>query len=358
MMRIEKLTKAGLKDFIESGRFETYDFLPISRHRALSQIENPLALEDDVLLYLAMDGEKLAGYLGCLPDELISENNSIHYAWLSTIYVSTDFRGKKVAQKLMSEAFIDYQNHIAMTEFTPEAENLYNKTKAFDYIPAKVGWRYYFRFDLTTLLPARKPVFGKAKMGLKVVDKIGNTFVDVKNKIWKTSASTFVFEEVLSSEIVEFIRQEAGEKMVQRIQWIVNYPWMLQGKSDSRYLFSDFTQSFGYSFINIYNEVNQLKALLMVSVRNGHMKMLYRFGETPNKHDWAEAVRWFAVKNKIKMLTCYSDVLNLDLIIGDVKPILKRPMERRYLFHKDLLKLLPQPVDNNFYDGDGDVSFT
>ena len=335
MMEILKLNQVGLKDFIDSGAFESYDFLSITKHRAYSQLQNPLAKEDDILLFLAMEDHRLAGYLGCLPDELVSEDKTHHFAWLSTLFVSPDFRGKKIAQKLLNEAFASYNNKIFITEFTPEAEALYNKIKAFIYIEPKIGWRYYFRFDLEDLLPRKKPVFSKLKLGLKAADKVGNTLVDIKNKVWKKQDSQYRLTSEWSSELQNFVTQQAGQKMKDRLDWIVNNPWLLHGSADQRYLFSSFTHAFDYSFIVIYDKENVLKALLMVSVRNGHLKILYRFGTPPQRHDFTEAVHWFVVKYKINMLTCYSDVLNFDFITGDVGQLLKRPMERRYMVHKE-----------------------
>ncbi|MWK60467.1 GNAT family N-acetyltransferase, partial [Pseudomonas otitidis] len=101
--------------------------------------------------------DQLAGYLGTLPDFFMIDGKKQKFAWLSTLYVSEKFRGKKIAQKLLEKAFESYGNNIAITEFTKEAENLYNKTKQFDYIPPKTGKRYYFRTDFQTMVSEKKP---------------------------------------------------------------------------------------------------------------------------------------------------------------------------------------------------------
>ena len=82
MFEIIKLNKLELSIYIKSERFLNAPVLPISEHRALSQIKNPKALKDDVLLLLTYDNEKLIGYLGILPDDIFL--NETQLALLST----------------------------------------------------------------------------------------------------------------------------------------------------------------------------------------------------------------------------------------------------------------------------------
>ena len=132
MITLKCLNKKDLEEFVNSGEYESFNFLPITKHRALSQIKNPNATENDVLLTLAFEGNELAGYLGTFPDELLVKNNPLKYAWLSTLFVSENFRGKRIAQHLLEKVFEKYNSQIAITEFTVEAESLYAKMKIFD----------------------------------------------------------------------------------------------------------------------------------------------------------------------------------------------------------------------------------
>ena len=132
MITLLCLNKKELESFVNSGEYSTFDFLPITKHRALSQIKNEKADDEDVLLTLAFEGEKLAGYLGILPDSFLIDDTIFRYGWLSTLFVSSNFRGKRIAQQLLDKAFEDYNGNIAITEFTPEAESLYNKIKVFE----------------------------------------------------------------------------------------------------------------------------------------------------------------------------------------------------------------------------------
>ena len=59
MIRIETLNKEQLQNYINSPDFGKGDFIPISRHRAISQIKNPHANYDDIQ---------------CLPERKIYQN--------------------------------------------------------------------------------------------------------------------------------------------------------------------------------------------------------------------------------------------------------------------------------------------
>ncbi|MNT75778.1 hypothetical protein D3C72_2147020 [compost metagenome] len=59
------------------------------------------------------------------------------------------------------------------------------------------------------------------------------------------------------------------------------------------------------------------------------------------------------------MMTIFNDELN-DSIKKNKSPkaIYQRPMERKYLIHKDLKEKIGKDFDYDFKDGDGDFSFT
>ena len=290
MIRIKSLNKKELKEFVQTSEYLQYDFLPITKHRALSQCANPHAHDDHQLLFLAFEGERLAGYLGSLPDTLNVLGQPIHYAWLSTLYVSPHFRGKKIAQKLLSSAFEAYNNRIAITEFTPEAESLYNKIGVFTYREAKQGIRWYFKFDLAKILPQKKRVFQSFIPLLKIVDSVGNKLVSLTQYSGKkTSSITTDF----TPEIEMFVKKEGGTEAVNRLQWIVQNPWLLEGPADSRYLFSSFVKSFSYRFIVFRNSKNEIEGVWFTSIRDGHFKILYQFG------DYYTHEHWLLVRNFI-----------------------------------------------------------
>ena len=153
MIKIIKLNKTALHAYIHSAYFKTSPVIPISYHRALSQIINPVVKDDDNLLFLAYFDEILVGYLGVLPDDIYHENGlSTHIGWMSCLWVDPNHRGKKIAQTLIHACFEAWSGRILLTEFTSEAASLYKKMGLFQLFNSHIGKRW----PITAQSPARQ----------------------------------------------------------------------------------------------------------------------------------------------------------------------------------------------------------
>ncbi|SDQ12232.1 Acetyltransferase (GNAT) domain-containing protein [Chryseobacterium soldanellicola] len=359
MIHLKTLDKKGLEEFVSSGDFEKHDFLPITKHRAISQIKNPKANDDQTLLFLAFDDEKLAGYLGCFPDNFKIDGKIFNYAWLSTLYVSNEFRGKRIAQTLLNKAFEDYNENIAITEFTKEAENLYNKTGVFEYIQPKIGKRYYFRTDFKTLIPSKKTSTKNFKPIFSVLDQIINSFISVKNSFIKKPDFKFEIIDTIDSESANFISKFHSNRNAGEINWLIENPWVLESKKENKnYLFSSFAEEFKYFWIKIYNKNNNLITCSLLLLRDGHLKVSYLFSNE-DLDKFVNFLNYFIVKNKVKMLTSYQTKLNQKINSTKKFPkIYQKNFERRYLFHKELIHHLPPNFNPDYQDGDGDCVMT
>lgn len=358
MISLKCLNKKELEKFIISGEFETFDFLPITKHRALSQIKNPNAGENDVLLTLAFSGDQLAGYLGTFPDLIGPENEKIKFAWLSTLYVDHNFRGQRIAQQLLEKVFEKYGNKIAITEFTIEAETLYGKTRKFEYREPKKGIRFYFRSNLQMIIPAKKPQLSFARPLFKTADWIINSIILQASK--KTKANNFTSEvsKSIDEESEKFAAKFSSNRNTENLRWILENPWILEGNyAENSYQFSSFSPEFNYFWVKIFDENKILKTCALLQSRNHHLKIPYLFSDN-NIEFFVEFLAKFIKEKKIKTLICYHKNLNEKLILKGFSKLYQKSAERRYLFHQDLLKALPKDFEPNFQDGDGDPVFT
>ena len=357
MMHLKSYTKKELQEFISSGDFKKYDFLPITEHRGNSQIVNPKASETDVLLTLAFVGEKLAGYLGTLPDEFKTNDETIKFAWLSTLYVSEHFRGKRIAQKLLDSVFEQYNNFIAITEFTKEAESLYNKVGKFSYIDAKLGKRFYLQSDLKTILPTKKPKTKSLSPFLKVTDLVTNQMVRTKNILVKKPKFRFEIQKDTDTEILEFLNKFSSHRSGEEIAWFINNPWILeQNSTEANYLFSSYSSTFAYHWIKMKNESNEVESVALLQEREGHLKIPYVFSKT-NLEKISEVVSYYSKKKKIKFITSYQTELN-PLLSKKLTKLFSKNFERRYMFSKELKQKMGPNFDPKFQDGDGDCALT
>jgi GNAT superfamily N-acetyltransferase len=359
MIHLKTLNKKTLEEFVSSGDFKKYDFLPITAHRAKSHIHNPKATDEQTLLILAFDDEKLAGYLGCFPDTFNIEGKTFNYAWLSTLFISNEFRGKRIAQSLLNKAFEEYNGNIALTEFTKEAESLYNKIGVFEYIQPKNGKRYYFRTDLAHIIPSKKPSLKLLKPLFQLGDVAINTCISIKNSFIKKPDFKFEILDSIDSESSSFISGFTANRDTNEMNWLIKNPWVLEGeKNDDNYLFSNYSKEFKYFWIKIYDENNRLVTCSLLLLRDGHLKILYLFSNH-NLNQFLTFLNYFIVKNKVKFLTNYHIELNQKIDLRkDFPKIYEKDFERRYMFHKHLLENLPKGFDPNFQDGDGDCAMT
>ena len=131
---IKLLNKKDLSSFIQSEEYQKMDNIPISMHRALSHINNPRLDEKDVILLIAYIENKMVGYLGALPDKIFYKTKLERMAWLSCLWIDGNFRGQKIAFKLVESALKNWENRILITEYTEPAKRLYEKTGQFKFL--------------------------------------------------------------------------------------------------------------------------------------------------------------------------------------------------------------------------------
>lgn len=358
MITLKTFNRKELEDFIYSGTFQQYDFLPITKHRALSHLKNPKAADEDTLLILAFYEEKLIGYVGCFPDRFVVAGKEIRYAWLSTLYVNLEYRKKRPAKALLKKAFEEYEGRIAITEFTKEAEALYNIMGVFEYVFPKEGKRYYFKTDAAKIIPEKKPGVKPLKPLFKTLDAAANLFISIKNLPVRKPDFKYEIIDRIDKESADFINAFPGVRNADEINTFIDHSWVLEGKKDERYLFSSFADTFTYFWIKIFDHNNKLKACLLLQLRDGYLKVPYLFS-TADLNEAVQFLNYFIVSNKIKAFTSYQTKLNE--VIQQSKafsPVYKRDFHREYLFHKNLLELLPKNFNPNYQDGDGDCMMT
>ncbi|MGG1923822.1 GNAT family N-acetyltransferase [Chryseobacterium sp. NRRL B-14798] len=358
MITLKTFNRKELEDFISSGAFRQYDFLPVTRHRALSHIQNPKASDHDTLLILAFYEEKLIGYVGCFPDCFIIDGKEIRYAWLSTLYVNPEYRKKRPAKALLKKVFEEYEGRIAITEFTKEAEALYNIMGVFEYVFPKDGKRYYFRTDATKMIPEKKPGTQPLKPLFQILDAAANGVISIKNLAAPKPDFKYEVLDHIDKESADFMNRFPGMRNADEINSFIENPWVLEGKKDEKYLFSSFADSFKYFWIKILNKNNKITSCFLLQLRDGYLKIPYLFTDG-NFDEVIRFLQYFIVSHKVKGFTSYQTVLNREIQQSKVfSPIYERDFKREYLFHKNLLELLPGHFNPNYQDGDGDCMMT
>lgn len=357
MVTLKTYNSTQLAALIVSPEFHAYPFKPISHHRAISQIHNPRAHAEDTLLILAFLDEQLAGYIGILPDDILCKESTIHFGWLSTLYIDPSFRGQRIGQLLLARACDEYAGHILLTEFTPEAEALYHKSQFFDTLPPLQGQVFHYLFNLNKILPAKNPKWKRLQYILRGVDIMSNFFLSPFSKIKSPAVSNYQVSNKLDDEAKNFIATQDTSSDLQRglpeVAWLLSYPWILPGSKDPSYLFSDFENSYDISILKIYAG-SRLENILIISTKNTTSKLLFCFGVVND--NTSSALHHFIIQKSISSLLSYEKTLNDKL--QNMYHIFQKPRQRRFLMHKDMRVSLGTESHLSISGADSDAIFT
>lgn len=363
MIEIRQLNKKALQAYIDSEEYKTAPNIAISYHRAISHIQNPHADEDDVLLFVAYDGQQMAGYLGALPDDFYdAHGNKHHFAWMSCLWIDPAQRGKNIAASLVKNCFTAWKNRILLTEYTGPAANLYYKLDIFSKLPPLNGRRWYLQSDLARILPPKNNFFNRIKPLLVIFDTASNAVLGIGN-IFKNQGVNLNEVVEISHEMAQFIQKSTSNigflTKSNIIQWMLQHPWLVQSKPtmDSvRYYFSSVADQFVSKAFIIQNDKNQITGFMLIIVRDGHLKI-------PVLHydcsiaEVAKVVKSIIRQYQVKTFTLYHPELIHHLQSKTVFFSFSKSIVRKYLISTVFWAELDH-IAVPLSDGDGDAAFT
>jgi GNAT superfamily N-acetyltransferase len=372
-MQIEKIYHKDLLSFMESGAYKKSKYLPISKIRGLSHVKNPRAKPDDLVLVMVFENAEMQGYLGVLPDDLFFKNEKGEYikehaGWLSCMWVNPDLRGKGIAKILINTVFEAWDYRILVTEFTPAAKGLYDRTGQFLDLAKPEGLRAYLRMNLSYLLPARNPEkWQKFKPLLKVFDFFFNVFNDIRLLFFSKKVEDYRISDTLNEEDFEFIQKnrstdELMRRSLEDLNWIIQNPWLqTETKPDEeskRYHFSSVADFFAFNVLKLYDPKKQLIALLIISVRDKNLKIPYAYILPGAEKTTAEALENIMLNQQLNMLTVFHKPL-CDYLNKKKGPFfMLRKLQRHYIISKKFEHQLINTKSIAIQDGDADAAFT
>jgi hypothetical protein len=356
-------TRQELGEFIHSSLFTELTNIPISKHRAISQINNPRADENDILLVAQYDGKKLLGYLGILPDYLFPENKTEKVGWLTCFWVAEEYKSKNVAANLFLRVIRAWDQKILITNIVPALEPVYQKTKIFQPTIYKSGFRGYVRLNLNELLPPKHRLFRKMVPVLKLADSIINLPIDLKLKMFPkfdTGDLQLQYLQKLSEDDEKFMARNRDHNWNQRgmteLNWIISNPWIIQSTKDQesrRYYFSSVSRQFSYRVVRIQNRRNETIALAVLLVRNKNLSTPYIFCNDLGWEPLAKTIVNMLIELKLNMFTTFNQKLTETLNSKRTPFLFSKTIKKPYLISKkfEYIKEL------HFQDGDGDCAF-
>ncbi|MCB0738272.1 MAG: GNAT family N-acetyltransferase [Bacteroidetes bacterium] len=362
-MQFRKLNKQALAEYLNSEAFTNGEHIPITRHRALSQIKNPKAGDDDTLLILAEENGELMGYAGILPDEMQLNTGFIKVGWLSGLWVSEKARGKGVGQQLIKQA-VNEQPYMLSGDYVPFTKKLYDRTDLFEKEPFQLnGIRFYIKSDLSNILPPKRKIFSQLKPVLKGVDGFVNLFLN-KNSKKDSHLLSYSNHDFIDDEMNEFIQAHQATGHFQRqavdYNWLLQNPWILskpnKNAHNARYQFSSVEPLFTNHVFVSRNEFGKMNGLMIFSQRNRSLKLIacYHYN---NLSQLANIICQCLANWKISTFTVFHAELVSELKQRKNLALKTRDFTRNYLISKALITRMGS-IGLNLQDGDGDCGFT
>jgi len=359
-MEIKTYNKKELEDFVVSDLFRTQYSIPISYHRAISQINNPYCSDDDILLWAAYKNTILVGYVGVLPDLICNKGVEEKVFWLSCFWVDDNFREKNLASQLLYLLLKQYKNQLYISNFLFSLEKMYQDLGIFQPTQYLHGQLFFRKLDLSNLLAARFPKIKPLIPVYLLAEKSINLVLDIFGRIGvgKNPTDVKVVESLdFDDELQDFLTSFQGTDFIRTIKhfdWIVRYPWVLEGFSDNeskKYYFSSKSVQFEYRSIKLY-DADKLVGYVFARIRD--RKLTLGYVHVPDCYI-------NGVGSYLLALTRNEDLLSITCFDGRLFAffniqkgfILKKKERRPFIFPKK------SDLDVSiFQEGDGDSIFT
>lgn len=360
-LKVEKIRLKDLESFVQSETFQHFTIIPITELRVKSYINNPHSQPGDVVLYLGYLQGQLVAFRTLFADRILSEKESVRFAWCSGNWVHPDFRRKGFSEQLLNEAFNDWESKLMFTNYAPNSEMLYLKSGKFQPIHQFEGFRGYL-FPKTRKLIR---IAGKNSITMavsSVADAIISVFSSARICFFSArQISDMNFETVqYPDEVCYKISQNCKSRFLfnrgeKELKWIFLFPWISgdENLTSGKYPFSSYSTSFSYYTVKVIIQ-NKPTGYFIFSVREGHLKTLFFDLPRGIEKVVADYLKQFCVKQKIEVATVYNNEIAQQLFTQKF-PFLHAKKYGQKIYSSFEIN----DVDNYlFQDGDGDVFFT
>ena len=365
-MYISKLIKLDLKELeilCNSERFNSLIDLPISIKRFKSYINNPRKNEDSPLLNIIEEESQVVSYLGVFQDQLFLNKETIQIGWMSSAWTHPDFRRRKLLDSMIQEHYKDYGGYFMITNYGTASEKMFLKSGLFNIYTYLNGHRFYYRLNLSEILPPKSRFFYDIKILLEIFDKMGNFILDMRFYFYKKYKNTNIQKAEFNEELKEFISRHNQNSLFKRnvkeFKWILDYPWVEQRKeddfTDKKYHFTTSAKRF-YQKALVYREEGKIKGFLFYSVKNEILKIHYLFVDSDSEV-FSSYILDIIRQEKISLV-----MLTDERFIQKLKKkggfIYSKFWKKGFFVGKKLLENYPEITEKEIYMGDGDTVFT
>lgn len=361
-MNIKVFSINDLKKNIANERFWQQPVLPITRQRAVSQVNNPHAQEDDTALIVAYkqnpdtDGcGDIIGYFGLLPVLLRTKEQLRKIYWGTTWWIDPKAQSPMLGAYLLMGALEYSANLFVASAYTQEAAALYDQMPALDKAQHMKGKNFICQ------LPDQNKEIKK-----KLLTPLLNKQLKCRQKHWEKNHRLNINTEAFSypdQEISSFIQNQSKKDLLtydtQKLDWLLHYPWVLSNpltdRKQTNYFFSSTVSNFKYFPLKVYDG-QTLKCFGILRLRDNFLTVPYACITTGSEYLLAQLLAHIIIKLNIQALTLYDDALVTAFEQLDFPVFKTENTQKPIIFSRELSALLPDSY--HLQDGDGDCIFT
>lgn len=365
MVQFQSYTIADLRQRLDSGKWFEGDPIPLTRERALSQVNNPRAEDNDIALMVACEGETVIAHLGIVPDFVFVKGERVRMGWLTAWWANPDRKYSGTGMLLMMRAMACYKAGVGASGFSSDAKAVYAATKRFKTIQELRGLTAFARFDLAHLLPRRLPALASMRPLLRGVDVLANCLVALRQYWWRREnplPSDIQLEYVpsLDAEANAFLESHPENQLSRRgareMNWIARCSWMTISPLTSSPAFRfDTTACSQRGLLIKVRRGQRLVAVLHLSMIDDHL-ILPVCCHDQETEAVARIVGHHVASMRLKRITTY----RRDLIEYFEKTgfpwVLQKERTRPWVLSGAVAEVGSQHL--GVQDGDGDCAFT
>ncbi|MCF8380184.1 MAG: hypothetical protein K9H49_11440 [Bacteroidales bacterium] len=367
-MKIRHITKSELLEFANKAASYYLGNIPITPWRAESQVANPFAKNEDILLIVAEEDKKLLGYIGILPGKPLEKSSDRLY-WNSCWWVEVG-AGAKVSLTLLSEFMKVTDKQVAFSDLSERTKEIIKK------LGFSLNERKGIIFNLKSALHQRISSKKKADVSglykflsatalLKFLDFGINLICPLRLKNDKSYADISLEKLwIPTPEIFSYIKKTSQNQITipneLHFNWWLKSRWLMKETKErqllsERYFFSSLANNFELFLLKVQRG-NQILGIALLGIRDGVVKTHYLWYEMLHAVVFFESVIshiTYETENH-RIITFHEEFS--EYLKGKVKNRSRVKEVKRFTAISDVISGID--LKYNFQDGDGDYIFT
>ncbi|GEP49659.1 hypothetical protein FNO01nite_03310 [Flavobacterium noncentrifugens] len=323
MIEVKKIYKRNIKSLLDDAGFWNHPFLAISKHRLLAHSKNPNSSDDDIVLLLAYIDNELLGYMGVFIDKIIIDGIEKKIGWLSTWWVHPKTKGTGIGRKILDTMYAENEGQIGISQFTPSAKRVYDKSGYFTTLKNNTGVKAVLRSNLTFVIPVLIPKSKALNLLFQITDSFFNFFINfklaVQRRFIKKGLKNIKIEYLnsIDSETETFIntfnKKDISHKTTAFFEWLKAYNWvqeapLIELTDKNKYEFSMYDKEFNISYIKI-KEKGTLIGFIVLQKRNYVVKVLFSYFENRHTKVISDVIKLQSITQNTREIICYEEAI-------------------------------------------------